>query len=299
MPAVSIIIPTYNRPKFLELTLANVYQQTFTDFEVIVVDDGTPGNVNEVLCSGYDRLIYKKIANTGGPIVPRNTGLKLATGKYIAFIDDDDLWMPDKLQKQVEILEKENDFGLVHGCCKVIDDLGIETGEIVGRLINKQRKHGYVFDDMVGNFTVMMPTSFFRKELIERVGFFNESMKAAGEDMEFFSRMAFYSKFYYIDEPIAYYRVHAGGISMENPHYYNLPLFLNQMMLNLKRTEELPTSRFRSVQNRLLLQQMSMAKNRKSYAKAILNCSKMSPFFWLKPKLMYGFVKRMNLLLRS
>ncbi len=299
MPVVSIIIPTYNRPKFLKITLDSVYQQTFSDFEVIVIDDGTPGNENETLCSAYHRIIYRKIANTGGPIIPRNTGLKLATGKYIALIDDDDLWMPDKLQKQVDILEKEVDFGLVHGCCKVIDSFGNETGEIVGQLANKNRKHGYVFDDLVGSFTVMMPTSFFRKDLVEMVGFFNESMKAAGEDMEFFSRMAFYTKFYYIEEPIAFYRVHSGGISKENPHYYDLPLFLNKMLCNLKLTENLSNSRFRSIQKKLLLQQMSMAKNKTSYLKALHNCSKMASFFWLKPKLMYGFVIRMGLLLKN
>jgi len=294
LPRISVIIPTYKRTDYLKLTLESVYSQTFTDFEVIVIDDGTPGEENKKICSTFQNLIYKKIANTGGPMIPRNTGLKMAKGEYIALVDDDDLWIPDKLQRQIDILDNEKDFGLVHGCCKVIDNSGKETGEIVGIISGNNRKHGYVFDDMVGNFTLMMPTVFFRKQLLDLVPGFNETMKAAGEDTEFFCRLAFYTKFYFMEQPVAYYRYHPSNLSgNEGCFFYTyLPLSLFKMIKDLNNRKLLSNKRFKRIRNTLLIKQSEECYSIKAYKLALKHCFLIYPLFFLKPKVVYILYKK-------
>ena len=294
MPKVSIIIPTYKRTHFLKEALKNVHKQTFKDFEVIVVDDGTPGDENEKICLQYSDVVYKKIYNTGGPMRPRNIGMKLAKGEYIAFLDDDDLWIPDKLQRQVDILDNEKDFGLVHGCCMTIDKDGNELETIIGSLDNNMRKHGYVFDDMVGNFTLMMPTVFFRKELLDIIGGFNESMHPAGEDTEFFCRLAFHTKFYFLKEPVAIYRFHANNLSVKDEYFFYiyLPLSLYKMVKKFKDIHCLENKRFKKIRNRLLEKQVEEIFDKRRFIIALKNCFSIYWLFWTKPKVMYILFKK-------
>lgn len=229
---VSIIIPTYNRTNYLKLTLDSIENQSFKDYEVLVIDDGTPGDDNLLLCKEYEKVEYTKILNSGGPSKPRNVGIAKAIGKYIAFVDDDDTWLPSKLEKQVKILEENPDFGLVHGCCEVINEDGVLQNIIVGRPGKPDVKHGDVKMRMIGNWTVMMPTSLVRKEVVDKVGCFNESMPSAGEDAEFWVRCSFDTKFYYQDEVLVYYRVHGNNISTENKNFIKLPLYLKKVLKN-------------------------------------------------------------------
>ena len=247
-PLVSIIIPTFNRPHFLQLTIESILAQTYSDYEIIVVDDGTPNDVNQILCQQYDKVFYLKIHNTKSPAKPRNEGIKLAKGKYIAFVDDDDIWLPNKLKKQVDILENNPDFGLVHGCCEVINENGILQNKIIGRPGSQNVKHGDVSLTMIGNWTVMMPTSFVRKEVIDAVGFFNETMPPAGEDLEFWARCSFETKFYYDDEPLVNYRVHEKNISGSSKKYILLPLFLKKVVL-----KQLERNRINKIQYQKLI----------------------------------------------
>ena len=99
----------------------------------------------------------------------------------------------------IHILEQNLDFGLVHGCCEIINDKGELQNRIIGRLRNTLEKHGDVSEKMIGQWTVMMPTSFVRKSVIDTIGFFNEIMPPAGEDMEYWARCSFETPFYYLD----------------------------------------------------------------------------------------------------
>ena len=136
-PLVSIIIPTYNRTEYLKYTLESVINQTYPATEIIVVDDGSPNTKTQTLCQHYKNVAYYKIENSGGPATPRNFGFKQSKGQYIAFLDDDDLWLPDKLSKQVKILEENPDFGIAHSYCDVIDKEGKPTGVSIGRQASK------------------------------------------------------------------------------------------------------------------------------------------------------------------
>ena len=116
MPLVSVVIPTYKHANFVLETLDSVFAQTFTDFEVIVVNDGSPDNTAAVLrpmiASGKIRYIEQP---NRGQAAARNRGILAANGEYIALLDDDDLWEPDKLQWQIEALRDRRDCVLVYG----------------------------------------------------------------------------------------------------------------------------------------------------------------------------------------
>jgi glycosyltransferase involved in cell wall biosynthesis len=157
-PLVSVIIPTYNRANYLKLTIGSIMNQSFLDFESNVVDDGSPNDEAQLVCKNFEKVAYYKMKNSGGPAKPRNFGIQKAKGKYIAFVDDDDIWLPTKLEKQVAILEQNQDFGLVHGCCEIIDEKGVLQNRIIGRPGTPEVKHGDVKLRMMGNWTVMMPT---------------------------------------------------------------------------------------------------------------------------------------------
>ncbi len=228
-PKVSVIIPTYNRSDYLYLTLQSISNQTFTNFEVIVVDDGSPNKEAESVCSGFSFCRYVWIPNSGGPATPRNRGIELARGEYIALVDDDDLWLPGKLEEQVAVLDTQPDFGLVHSYCECIDENGTLTGAITGRPGSPDVKHGACFVKMIGNWTVMMPTPLIRANIVREAKGFNHLISRATEDVEFFTRIASLTKFWFIDKPLVRYRVHGGNISGSIENYKNLTISLSRV----------------------------------------------------------------------
>lgn len=124
IPKVSIILPTYNRLGFLEEAIRSITSQEFQDWELIVVDDGSTDSTEDYLAQRLKSLVqpWQYIyQNNQGAYAARNTGLELATGKYVAFYDSDDLWLPHHLQDCVKALEKTPEVDWVYGACRVID----------------------------------------------------------------------------------------------------------------------------------------------------------------------------------
>ncbi|WP_432222971.1 glycosyltransferase family 2 protein [Flavobacterium sp. TMP13] len=233
-PLVSVIITTYNRPLYLRLTINSVKNQTYENIEIIVVDDGTVGDENLKICNSYEGIKYIKTHNTKTPASGRNLGFNNSNGSLIAFLDDDDLWIENKIAIQVSILLENPDFGLVHSPCKVVNSDGLLQHEIIGESFKWRNKHGDVYMNMLGRFTLMMPTPLLRKELVEKVGLFNEIMLPAGEDVEFWTRCSFETKFYYYDQPLAVYRVHSKNLSLNKKAYIDLPLYLKKILVKQK-----------------------------------------------------------------
>ena len=126
MPAVSVIIPTYNRRAYLFETLASVWAQEFTDYEVIVVDDSSPDDTAEALRPLVEagRVRYLRQPNAG-QAAARNHGMAEASGEFLAFIDDDDLWPPNKLGWQVELLRAHPDWVMVAGLAGYLEADGM------------------------------------------------------------------------------------------------------------------------------------------------------------------------------
>lgn len=279
-PLVSVIIPTYNRTDYLNLTIQSVVNQTYQNFEIIVVDDGTPNTNNEVLCKKFDKVEYIKIENSGGPAKPRNIGILVAKGKYIAFVDDDDLWLPTKLEKQIAILEINPDFGLVHSCCELIDEKGIKKNEIIGRPGTLNIKHGDVSMRMMGNWTLMMPTPLVRKTVIEIVGGFNENIAGTYADVEYWSRCSFVTKFFYMNEPLVKYRVHNNNMSSNAKHYLQLPISLKNVILEQLLIGKITKKQYFKILGSLCKMQIKMVKT--SFLKTFKNLFLLDRFWIFK-----------------
>ena len=288
-PIVSVIISTYNRTDFLKLTLQSVLNQTIQDFEIIVVDDGTPDDENMFLCQTFEKVKYIKIENSGGPAKPRNVGIREAKGKYIAFVDDDDIWLPIKLEKQISVLENNPDFGLVHCCCQVVDENGIEKNEIIGRPGTLDVKHGDVSMRMMGNWTLMMPTPLIRREVVFKVGFFNERMIAAGEDVEYWNRASFFTKFYYIDLPLTRYRIHSLNNSKINKkEYLKLNIYNKEFLTEYRNKGIVSKSDYPKYIQKLVYNQIKMFKM--NYLKSLIILNKLDPFWFLNRKNLKLFI---------
>lgn len=168
MPKVSIVISTYNRAHMVGRAIKSVLNQTYQDFEVIIVDDASTDNTEEVVKSFNDeRLRYiRHEVNSGGHAAPQNTGIEIARGEYIAFLDDDDEWLPEKLEKQVNKFKSVlPDVGVIYcGIANIVE----ETGRVLQERMPTSR--GDIFNTMLRGVFVAFPTVLVRKECFQKVG---------------------------------------------------------------------------------------------------------------------------------
>lgn len=215
MVKVSVIIPAYNAQEFLAKAIESVLSQTFQDFEMIIVDDGSTDRTKEIV-QQYIRTHGKKIRyfyqENGGVSLSKNTGIEHAQGEYIALLDADDEWLPERLAKGVKVLDKESNVGLVHANSMRIS----EAGEIIR--INKRVQcflSGCVFNDLfLRKANVSCPTVLFRRDCIKKVGGFDENLSRLGcEDRDLWLRIAKHYRFAYIDKVLARYRVRVSSMS--------------------------------------------------------------------------------------
>ena len=204
-PLVSVIIPTYNRVDFLEIAIQSVVDQTYNNIEIIVVDDGSKSNYAESICNKYLKCFYFYKKN-GGLSSARNFGISKSKGELIAFLDDDDFWQNSKIEKQVAILNKNPLVDCVHSAAAVVDENGKPTGDLIGAAQNKiHKRSGYVFWNALCVWVVKSPTPLVRKAVFQPDMLFDETIKV-GEDVDFYQRMFYRHKVYYIHEPLAFYR---------------------------------------------------------------------------------------------
>ena len=124
MVKVSVIIPAYNGDRYIEEAIAGILAQTYTDYEIIVVDDGSTDNTEQIIKQYGDRIKYFSQANQG-VAASRNLGLAQAQGEYIAFLDQDDVFLPHKLASQVALLDRDNSLGIVNSGWQIVDQNGL------------------------------------------------------------------------------------------------------------------------------------------------------------------------------
>jgi glycosyltransferase involved in cell wall biosynthesis len=194
---VSIILPTYNRAGLLGRAVESVLNQTFQDFELIIVDDGSTDNTEKLVASfSTDKIRYVRHSNNKGVSAARNTGLRLAGGDYITFQDSDDEWMPDKLEKQIAIFKiAPPSVGIVY-CGSVLVMHG-RTRYI--RCFEYRVKNHNIFSNIAERFFVTTPTLMLRRQCFEAAGGFDESLPVQ-EDWELFLRMSKLYSYIGIDE---------------------------------------------------------------------------------------------------
>ncbi len=185
MPKVSVIIPVYNGAATIERALASVFAQTFTDYEIVVVNDGSTDDTASVLAGYGDRIHVVTQANRGLPAA-RNSGIRASSGEYVAFIDDDDEWLPPMLERCGAVLDEDADCGLVYaGAVKV---------DLAGRPMPDQSSENDDIDSptmeqMLERPWVVVPSRVMvRRAVLERCGGFEERCVIACEDVFFLLR---------------------------------------------------------------------------------------------------------------
>lgn len=212
MPRVSIITPTFNCAPFLGRALDTAVCQTYTDYEIIVVDDGSTDGTPEVVSRFGDRLRYFYQPNEGLSSA-RNLGLSQASGEFIAYLDADDLWYPHKLESQVAYLDAHKECGLVHSDSAIID----EADNVVHARFNGETRRevpqGYCTLDLLRRCHVQILTVLERRECFERVGNFDERLKTAQDYLHWIHISMEGMPFGYVTEPLAMYRRTTNSLS--------------------------------------------------------------------------------------
>jgi len=211
-PTVSVIIPTYNRANLVDKAIKSVLSQTYQDFEIIVIDDGSTDNTEEIIRGFKDKRVkyIKKYKKNRGISATRNIGIKVARGKYIASLDSDDEWLPDKLDKQIKILQDgPPELGVVYSNSCYID----ESGKNMNKLPKPKKLEGYIYEDLLGGNYVGTPsTVLIRKECFQQVGLFDDLLNTQA-DWDMWIRIAKYYRFALIKTPLVRYRLHSNQLS--------------------------------------------------------------------------------------
>lgn len=214
MPLITVVIPTFNRADQVKRSIQSVINQTFTDFELLVMDDGSTDHTQEIVSAFKDsRIHYETAENSGGPATPRNRGIKLSRTEYIAFLDSDDWWLPEKLEESYKHLKGGADI--------VYHDLWI-VREKGARPWRKSKGRHYKFPVQLnlliyGNF---IPNSsvVVRKSLLDAIGGIDQDKEIIGcEDYDAWLRIsAITEHFSYIPDCLGYYWAGEGTISDED-----------------------------------------------------------------------------------
>jgi glycosyltransferase involved in cell wall biosynthesis len=189
--------------------------QTFNDFEIIVVDDGSTDNTHKVL-EENNYPVHYLCQQKQGRSEARNTGIKTAKGQYIAFLDDDDIWMPDKLEKQINFIDSHPEIGLVHTFVELIDEKGnFLIAETRNRLkdYDKALRLAYSYESMSRICTISISSVMLRRQCLAEVGYF-DPLTETFEDWDFYLRFALRYRIATLTESLIRYRVHKNNSTL-------------------------------------------------------------------------------------
>lgn len=212
---ISVVIPTYNSGKYIEETLNSVYDQTYKNFEIIIIDDGSEDNTIEILerhvCQN-NKLKYFQIIHSGIPSKPRNFGISKANGEFIAFLDSDDLWTRNKLEVQLQHIISNPDFALAYSMSVTFGDVNIFSPHF--ELLPLPHKAAKTKNDLVikGN-SITCSSVLVRTDIIKKAGGFDEDPDLKVEDYDLWIRLADFGPLCFIPRIQTYYRIHSSQFS--------------------------------------------------------------------------------------
>ena len=201
---VSVIITSYNYGGYIEEAISSIFNQSYSDIEIIIVDDGSTDNTSDIIKTKYADRVHYIYRDNGGAAAARNTGLKYANGEYICFLDADDLLMPNAIEGHLTYLKNNENVDLV---CANVQYIGLLSGVARPTIYGKgDRELTYI--DMVADNLVGGPHSvMLRRRVFDICGIFNESFRVR-EDYEYWLRCSYRCKLIYRDDIVAEYRIH-------------------------------------------------------------------------------------------
>ena len=210
MPKISVIIPTYNRANLLPRAIKSVLNQTFKDFELIIVDDCSTDNTKEII-KGFQKqdsriklIILEK--NSGAPAHPKNIGIKEAKGKFVAFLDSDDEWLPEKLNKQLVLFGKNKKLGFV-SCNAFIINKRKNKRQNKKIEYRTPRSNNYFISLLETDIICSSSSVVIRKDILDEVGCFDNKI-IIGEDQDMWIRISQKYDFDFVSEPLLKYYIH-------------------------------------------------------------------------------------------
>jgi glycosyltransferase involved in cell wall biosynthesis len=284
MPKISVLIPVYNGAKFVSETIQSILNQTFNDYEIVVVDDGSTDATKSII-DEFTKQFPNKIRyiyqDNSGVSIARNTAINNAKGEFIAFLDSDDYSAKNRLEEEIRIIESDSRIGLVHANVTKVDGNGkvIETD-----LRAKQYLSGNIFEHLfLRKANIACSTVLFRKSCCNRIGLFDVHLTKLGcEDRDFWLRLSKEYKIVYIDKILSFYRITPQSMSQNVDQMFKARLYIinkycpendkNKLYIRNKALSKI----FRDSGDELLLQK-KYSSARREYKKAILH----NPFsFW-------------------
>jgi len=226
-PRVSIIIPTYNRETLILKALESIFNQTYQDFEILIVDDASTDNTEQVIKElNHPQVRYFKLDKNGGQCIARNFGAKHVRGEFVAFLDSDDEWLPTKMEKQVALFDNGSDrLGGVYGVAYMTDVVKDET-----ILLTMKNYRGDIHDRFLRGFCPPTPSMFMvRREAIEKVNGFDEGLLTF-VDIDLWMRISEHYDFDYVDDPviIKYEQIGDQYVNNFKKRYKGYHLFMNK-----------------------------------------------------------------------
>jgi hypothetical protein len=209
---VDVIVPCYNVEHYVRRALDSVLAQTHQDFWIYAVDDGCTDNTMQVLETYAPRCVSISQAHAG-PAAARNRAIRESRSPFIAFIDADDEWLPEKLERQIYLLRQNESLGLVCSHCLISESRSEENWHI---LVDKLPHTGRLFRDLVRNCFVFTPTVVVRRRCLEEIGLFNETLPVS-EDFNLWLRIAARWEIAMVPEVLAIAKKRSGSLSLTTP----------------------------------------------------------------------------------
>jgi glycosyltransferase involved in cell wall biosynthesis len=241
VPLVSVIIPTYNRADLVRQAVASVMAQTYRDFEIVVVDDGGTDGTFEALAA-WPELRLLRHAGRRGVSAARNTGINAARGQWLAFLDSDDLWLPDKLARQIFLLEGTPELLI----CQT-EETWVRHGVRVNKPLSHRKVAGRIFLPSLTRCMISPSAVILNRRLFEDHGVFDATL-AAAEDYDLWLRLTWRYDVGLVDEPLVIKR---GGHPDQLSRQWGLDRFRIRALVKLLDEPDLPEPYARAARNLL------------------------------------------------
>jgi len=252
---VSVVIPTLNRAKWLGRAIQSVLDQTHPVHEIIVVDDGSNDGTRDMVCDNFSERVKYYFQENHGVSHARNTGIQKAGGNWIAFLDSDDQWLPDKLQQQIAALEKNPQYRFCH-----TNEIWIRNGKRVNPMNKHDKSGGFIYRKCLPLCVISPSSALVRRDVFDELGLFDDTLPVC-EDYDYWLRYCSRYPVIYVESPQLI--KHGGHQDQLSRRYWGMDRFRVQAMLKNLQSDHL------SDQDREATIKMILEKNRVLQAGAV------------------------------